>query len=461
MVFKHQSERGQALIIITFAIIGLVGITGLAIDGGMAFSDRRHAQNAADTAALAGALAKINAQETVSELEARVPMRVAALDRAESNGYENNLVSNTVEVYTCDETGLGASCAAPYAGDSDYIQVIITSHVDTWFARVIGIPQVHNRVQAIALADDDDTGPLFDGAGIITVNPDCPSQGSMIVTGNADINILGGGLFSNADEECSFKCSTSAGSLYVEGGITTAGGGGYTWGGHCEENMTGDTDDTGDQIPYFAGIPVLPEPDECDPLYLPTATYGTWNDPYDSPDIGIDEVTFLTPGYYGTFPPKKDSAGNNLENTIVMAPGVYCVNSVVKLVDQNLKLWGENITIYIREGSGFNINGGVMDLRATQAGTYAGYLIIVAPDWDGAVTSCTLEGNALNHYEGAIFAPHCDVTINGTSDTPPNGIDSQIIAYNVTINGGAVLNINYDADKNPYVADPPKTGVVK
>ena len=461
MIFKPHSERGQALVIITFAIIGLVGITGLAIDGGMAFSDRRHAQNAADTASLAGALAKINAQETVTELEARVPMRIAALDRAESNGYTHNLVTSTVEVYTCDEVGLGASCTAPYAGDSDYIQVIITSHVDTFFARVIGIPQVHNRVQAIALADDDDTGPLFDGAGIITVNPDCPPQGSMVITGSADISILGGGLFSNADEECSFKCSTSAGSLYVEGGITTAGGGGYTWGGQCEENMTGGTDDTGDQIPYFAGIPVLPEPDECDPLYLPTATYETWNDPYDNPDVGIDEATFLTPGFYGTFPPKKDSAGNNLENTIVMTPGVYCVDSVVKLVDQNLKLWGENITIYIRPGNGFNINGGVVDLRASQGGDYAGYLIIVAPDWDGAVTSCTLEGNELNHYEGAIFAPHCDLTVNGTSDTPPSGIDSQLIAYNVTINGGAVLNINYDADKNPYVADPPKTGVVK
>ena len=76
---KSQFESGQALILIVLAIFGLVGITGLAIDGGMSFSDRRHAQNAADTAALAGALAKINAQETMTELAARVPMRVAAL----------------------------------------------------------------------------------------------------------------------------------------------------------------------------------------------------------------------------------------------------------------------------------------------------------------------------------------------------------------------------------------------
>ena len=58
-----KGQRGQALIIIAFAIIGLIGMTGLAVDGGMAFSDRRHAQNAADTAAVAGALAKIDAVE--------------------------------------------------------------------------------------------------------------------------------------------------------------------------------------------------------------------------------------------------------------------------------------------------------------------------------------------------------------------------------------------------------------
>ncbi len=53
------SERGQALILITLAAIGLFGFAALAIDGSSAFSDRIHAQNAADTAALAAGLTKI------------------------------------------------------------------------------------------------------------------------------------------------------------------------------------------------------------------------------------------------------------------------------------------------------------------------------------------------------------------------------------------------------------------
>ena len=58
-MMKNKHEKGQAIIIIAFAIVVLVGFAALAIDGGRVLSDRRHAQNAADTAAYAAALAKI------------------------------------------------------------------------------------------------------------------------------------------------------------------------------------------------------------------------------------------------------------------------------------------------------------------------------------------------------------------------------------------------------------------
>ncbi len=116
----------------------MVGITGLAIDGSAILADRRHAQNAADTSALAGALAKIKPQ---NDSDGNViPWDLVALDRASANGYAGDLIHSEVEVYTCDDPD--ASCSAPYNSDraKDYIQVVITSHVDTFFARVLGIP---------------------------------------------------------------------------------------------------------------------------------------------------------------------------------------------------------------------------------------------------------------------------------------------------------------------------------
>src|SRR3990172_1767730 len=74
---KH-SESGQVFVILVLALIGLLGFTALAIDGGVVDSERRRAQNAADAGALAAALAKTQSQN----------LHVAALNRTASNGYD-------------------------------------------------------------------------------------------------------------------------------------------------------------------------------------------------------------------------------------------------------------------------------------------------------------------------------------------------------------------------------------
>jgi Flp pilus assembly protein TadG len=48
-------ERGQTVVMIALALVALIAMVGLAIDGGMVYLERRRMQNAADSAALAGA----------------------------------------------------------------------------------------------------------------------------------------------------------------------------------------------------------------------------------------------------------------------------------------------------------------------------------------------------------------------------------------------------------------------
>ena len=50
---KQRRENGKAIVRLAFALIGLVGSAALAIAGGLLYSDRRHAQNAADAGSLA------------------------------------------------------------------------------------------------------------------------------------------------------------------------------------------------------------------------------------------------------------------------------------------------------------------------------------------------------------------------------------------------------------------------
>src|SRR5512141_3224323 len=102
-------ERGQALVLIALAAIGLFGVTGLVIDGGAKFSDRRHAQNAADTAALAAALAKATELSKGTSNRPAVchsgappcspvcdALLLAGLNRALENGYNNVSPRNSV-----------------------------------------------------------------------------------------------------------------------------------------------------------------------------------------------------------------------------------------------------------------------------------------------------------------------------------------------------------------------------
>src|SRR5689334_25165610 len=95
----RSQERGQALIMVALAVVGLFGFSALAIDGSRVFSDRRHAQNAADTAALAAALTKVRGGDYV----------LAAEKRAETNGYVTD-ADSSVDVHLCSVAGLDPTC---------------------------------------------------------------------------------------------------------------------------------------------------------------------------------------------------------------------------------------------------------------------------------------------------------------------------------------------------------------
>jgi len=467
MKSRQVSERGQALILVALAIIGLVGITGLAVDGSIVLADRRHAQNAADTAALAGALDRIQTLGGgMADLDSRASMRLVAWDRAEANGYIQPGPNSTVEVYLCDEPGMGADCPDPYTDDPEYVQVIITSDVDTFFARVLGIETLTNRVQAIALADDDDSGPLFEGNSIIALSPDCINPGTLILQGTGDITLNGGGLYVNSDGACGFDCDSNSVSLdIIDGAITTAGSDFASVSAQCDANISVDPSFEGDQFNYPDDLPVLPEPTEwCDPSIHPGS--------YSNDDV--NGVTYLYPGAYNNFPPKKEQPLGALYDNIIMKSGIYCVGETVKLSDRNLVLESEGrldpsaggVTIWIRSGYGFQLEGGEFHLKAQPTGDYANYLFVVEtppfdtyPDGWGSPEACKINGGTYDEFQGGIFAPYCDVTIDGSAGSV--GLDAQVIGWTVKITGGAGLNFTYDADKNPVDVKPPRTGVTR
>lgn len=108
-MFHRKSEKGQALILIALAAIGLFAFAALAIDGSRAYSDKRHAQNTADTSVLAAALASIRC-EPCTAVQKRTAAINAAQLRATSNGYSHDNPipgQEEVKVYVnlCSEAG--------------------------------------------------------------------------------------------------------------------------------------------------------------------------------------------------------------------------------------------------------------------------------------------------------------------------------------------------------------------
>ncbi len=152
-----------------------------------------------------------------------------ALDRALENGYDNNLASNTIEVYNPPISGVFSDCSDVHFDCNDYVQVIVTSHVDTWFMRVLGFQQTTNIVQAVASKFSQGDAYNIGGDAVVALAPDgC----ALMSQGNTTLTVIGGGMFSNSDDaSCSFKKETCAGVTNIDadtsgtqGTITMVGG---------------------------------------------------------------------------------------------------------------------------------------------------------------------------------------------------------------------------------------------
>ncbi len=490
MKSSGSSERGQAIVFIAFAIMGLVAMTGLAIDGGFAFSDRRHAQNAADAAALSGALEKINAGSDLSKVLSGEPEYThfvgytraelqamdnttrqnlvdtyagsAALDIAELHGFDNDILTNTVTVHIPPE-GDG-----PYAGDPLYVQVIIETNRDTFFARVIGIAQTHNRVQAIARTSEPVNEPLFGYGPLISVAPnsggDSGCNGEFVVGGSGNVIVDGGGIFVNSNSECGGfvqnGCNINVYTNEVDEDGDPISVPVTTVGGYHEDDCSDDNVDTvnepdADPIIVPDDIYILPRPPECEnpPTHIPQYNNST-------------DITTFWPGSYALFPPvPREDGAYHLE------PGTYCIDrlSIPSNVNNGGSVEGTGVFIYIRNGANLpiTISGGHVNLSAAYTDdpsdpdyVYSGYLMYVEPDFVGSPPSCTINGNSVSSYTGTIYAPDCDVTMNGNTGTE-DGYRSQIIGWSITLDGNGDLWFIYNPDDQGGKKVPAELGLAQ
>ena len=141
---ERRPERGQVIVVFALALVTIIGMVGLVIDGGGAFAQRRTEQKVADVAALAGANAYMNTTTTVTA--ATNAAIAAARASATRNGYTHGVNGASVTV-TVSLLSSGAT-----------VRVVITAPHANTFARVMGINAWDVSVIAGAEAAVVDTG---------------------------------------------------------------------------------------------------------------------------------------------------------------------------------------------------------------------------------------------------------------------------------------------------------------
>lgn len=393
-----SSEHGQALILIVFAIMALFGITGLAVDGGNVYADRRRAQNAVDSAALAGALARINGESWVN----------TTLLVAKQNGYNNDGKRSVVEVHSPPVSG-------PDQGKIEYIQVRITSNVRTPFAAVVGRPQLTNVVEAVALSKPAEYKPIFDGAAVVSLAPksDCAENKSFWVHAEATLSIDGSGIFVNSSNPNCALIQQANGSIRINGGYLIEVVGGYN----------------------------IAKPRLLTPFPPTRVAAVSYPPPFFMPEIdcagkealvSADGTTMSSGNWGGVFPP---------EGVVNLQSGIYCLDGDFLMNGGSLN--GANVLIYLRSGQ-MHISGGVqLDLKAPHSGKYAGLLVYQPMENKHPLILNAAPESAIT---GTILAPGANIKIKGNASD--FGYHSQLVGYTIEGDGTDNVIIRYVDDQN-------------
>ena len=497
---RTSGRRGQALILIVFAIVGLVGLTALAVDGGATYQDRQSSQTSADSAALSAALRLAKGLSDWSS---------TALSVASSNGYNNDGTNNTVTV----SNPPGADCSGnttSYTNPSQYVQVKIVSKVKTSFAPVVGIRQTNNCVVAVARAVSGGSSAMFGGAAIIATKQ--TGDSTMLFNGSAYVKTDHAGVFDN---------SSGTNAMLLNGGVSlimdspALDVGGVLKNGSVTVTpsiTTNYTPQLSMPMSEWSSIPAIPTAPTCSG----SGGASGYNGSFSSGTLNMNSGNAtLTPGNF---------SGINVNGgTLNFSPGTYCISGslnmnggamagsggTVKIVMNNGVTMNGGITgnfadleIYTTNGN-WILNGGA-SLTATRLRFYStgsstfvvnGSATLVSSNcffyltsgnvtWNGSsnitlagppdgdpykglliympwtnTSSFILNGGSTVNVTGTILAPHSNITANGGSSF--HAYNSQIIGYTFIFNGGGTFEVNFDASVNYGAASASTVQLIK
>ncbi len=490
----RSREKGQILVVLVLALIGLLAFTALAIDVGMTFSDRRYDQNVADAAALSAAELVTQAMKAQYPGESGISIVnfhcgsadswsgpdswptapdflqygrpiswVHVTNAAVGRAYTNNVVidkdlsdGNGVSLHCVDKVIPGDPIGVKYIE----VKVMVSSVTQTSFAHFVFGGSLRNTVTAIVKIKPKE--PLSLGNSILALNTNCQGNtGGMEFDGGVIVNSFDGGkIFSNQCME------THAGAATVN----VFSGSDYDT-SDCAIN-TGAIGYLDDHI-----LPI--NATTCPALTHYTKPIERMHSP--TPDCSVYKTTQsgknIDNGKTGGSARISPGLWDNITVTtsdfnLTLEPGLYCLTGGFKFTGGTLKslnsslspktpcdpnaTGGCGVTLYILDGDVEIMGNGAMQLSAPMSDSNAvngalPFLLIGAPDdYYGQVD---IEGTADDAFVGTIIVPFADLIIGGNSTaTTPSSPSSgptftSLIADRIKFHGDTAVNVRYDMDK--------------
>lgn len=412
---SSKEESGQVLILLTIGLVALLGLTALALDGGLIYADRRYDQNVADAAAFAGAGAAALQMENRAITDgnfncsnsdmAQVKTAAAkeAISRAARNGF-------AIDQDLADLNGISIDCdVSTVQGIVDQyvnVHVTITSSVKTSFAHLFYTGEIKNTVEAVARARPRSN--LAKGYAIVATDTSDPE--AILFDGNVDIFVDGGGIISNAGirHNGGPKITVTPNTLPIHYATTCT---------KCDNKFF--DPDVSKAPARVSGFDI--QPPDCD--LLPSRTYS-------------GEAT-LQPGRFSAI---KVTGNKNLE----LEPGLYCIDGEFSV--QNGDLTGVGVTIYMKAGR-FKVTGGKVNLAAPTGEAPPAIRNVVIYAAKGNNKDIFLEGNSGSTFTGTIYGPDSVIDLGGTGDIEPS-YHTQIIGRTIKVHGNAAVRIQFEPDLN-------------
>jgi len=376
---RPLGQAGQVIPLVAIMLTALMGFGGVVADNGFWQYTQRQQQTAADSAAIGGAQS-LAALGCVGN-NAGQP---AALNDAQTNGYENGSGSITVTVSNPPTTGA-------YAGNDCAVQVQIQADHPSFFARIFHRDNMWISTTATALLVQNSTTAALSPtpATPVTGSTPAPSGGCTL---NGTISAPYGAIICGSGPvTCGSTASITARSIGYSGSANCSSGN-FPSGGATPAP----TAPVKNPCPEIAGCNTIannpPPTTGCTAL----------------PPGNMDPV--LQPGCYSSFP--VGSCG-----TVTLEPGTYVLTGTSDF--SNSSFVGTGVTFYVTSsGSPPDFSAAnSATMTAPTTGDYTGVLYYQVAANTG---NPNFSGSNL-HFSGLVYAPGAtNLNFSATNnDVPP------------------------------------------